>query len=119
MADGEANIEVNAVGKKQKLHVTVKGARTRSAAFLTDVRPLLSTLGCNTRAVPRRGSRQGRTAAFSFRRRCGADFEALTKAAGGRRINRAEPRESLLYLKSTGELDTPGRRPARGNPKSC
>ena len=37
-----------------------------------------------------------------------ADFEALTKAAGGRRINRTDPRDSLLYLKATGGLDHPG-----------
>src|ERR1017187_4203471 len=48
VAGGESNIELNANGKKQKLHVTVKLSRTQSAAFATEVRPLLSKLGCNT-----------------------------------------------------------------------
>ena len=69
VADGEANIELNANGKKQKLHVTVKGSRTQSAAFLTEVRPLLSKLGCNYRAVSRRGARQRRAAPLPIWRR--------------------------------------------------
>src|SRR5260370_9399784 len=48
VADGEANIELNANGRKQKLHVTVKGSRTQSPAFLTQVRPLLRKVWCNT-----------------------------------------------------------------------
>src|ERR1017187_7336360 len=48
VADGEANIAIDANGKKQKLHVTVKLSRPPSAAFPTEVRPLLSKLGCNT-----------------------------------------------------------------------
>jgi hypothetical protein len=108
VADGEANIELNANGKKQKLHVTVKGSRTRSAAFVTEVRPLLSKLGCNTAQCHGAARGKGGLRLSLFGGDAEADFEALTKAGGGRRINRADPRDSLLYLKATGGLGHPG-----------
>ena len=121
VADGEANIQVNAGGKKQKLHVTVNGARAQSAAFLTEVHPLLSKLGCNSGAVSRRGSRQRAGCRFrSSEAMPEADFEALTKAAGGRRINRTDPRDSLAVPQGHRRAGPPrnqGRQ--RGNPTFC
>src|SRR5260370_13964009 len=108
VADGEANIELNANGRKQKLHVTVKGSRTQSAAFLTEVRPLLSKFGCNTAQCHGAARGKGGLRLSLFGGDAESDFEALTKAGGGRRINRADPRDSLLYLKAIGELDHPG-----------
>lgn len=103
-ADGEANIELNAAGRKQKLHVTVKGSQTPSAAFLTDVQPLLGKLGCNAASCHGAGRGKGGLQLSLFGGDPASDFDALTKAAGGRRINRAEPPDSLLYLKATGGL---------------
>ena len=108
VADGEANIELNANGKKQKLHVTVKDSRTQSAAFVTEVRPLLSKLGCNTAQCHGSARGKGGLRLSLFGGDGEADFEALTKANGGRRINRADPRDSLLYLKATGGLGHSG-----------
>src|ERR1035437_4994708 len=108
LADGEANIELNANGKKQKLHVTVKGSRTQSAAFVTEVRPLLSKLGCNTAQCHGAARGKGGLRLSLFGGDAEADFEALTKAGGGRRINRTDPRDSLVYLKATGGLGHPG-----------
>jgi hypothetical protein len=108
VADGEANIELNANGKKQKLHVTVKGSRTQAAAFLTELRPLLSKLGCNTAQCHGAARGKGGLRLSLFGGDAESDFEALTRAVGGRRINRADPRDSLLYLKATGELGHPG-----------
>ncbi|HEY1494468.1 MAG TPA: DUF1553 domain-containing protein [Candidatus Solibacter sp.] len=112
VADGEANIELNAAGKKQKLHVTVKDSKLQRAAFLTDVRPLLGKLGCNTAACHGAARGKGGLRLSLFGGDPDADFEALTKSNGGRRINRADPRDSLLYLKATGALDHPGALPA-------
>ena len=113
VADGEANIEINAGGKKQKLHVTVKGSHEVTAAFLNEVRPLLGTLGCNTAACHGAGRGKGGLRLSLFGGDPDADFEALTKASGGRLINRADPEESLLYLKATGTLAHEGAKPAK------
>ncbi|MCX6626270.1 MAG: DUF1549 domain-containing protein [Candidatus Solibacter sp.] len=107
LADGEANIELNANGRKQKLHVTVKGARTQSAAFLTEVHPLLSKLGCNTAQCHGAARGKGGLRLSLFGGDAEADFDAVTKAGGGRRINRADPRDGLLFLKATGGLGHP------------
>ena len=107
-ADGEAFIELKAFGKKQKLHVAVKGSRDGAAAFLSEVRPVLSTLGCNSAQCHGAARGKGGLRLSLFGGDAESDFEALTRMGGGRRINRAEPRESLLYLKSTGSLGHPG-----------
>lgn len=112
LADGEGNIELNANGKKQKLHVTVKDAKQQRAAFLTEVRPLLSKLGCNTSQCHGAARGKGGLRLSLFGGDAESDFDALTKAGGGRRINRADPGDSLLYLKATGGLAHPGAKPA-------
>src|SRR5260370_23333802 len=117
VADGEANIELNAAGKKQKLHVTVKDSKLQRAALLTAVRPLPGKLGCNTAACHGAARGKGGLRLSLFGGDPDADFEALTKANGGRRVNRADPRDSLLYLKATGALDHPGALPAPREPE--
>jgi len=112
LADGEAVIELNALGKKQKLHVTVKDAKLQRAAFLTEVRPLLSKLACNIAQCHGAARGKGGLRLSLFGGDADSDFEALTKSQGGRRINRVDPRDSLLYLKATGALDHPGAKPA-------
>ncbi|MEO8368550.1 MAG: DUF1553 domain-containing protein [Candidatus Solibacter sp.] len=104
VADGGAFVELSALGKKEKLHVTVKGSREGTAAFLTEVRPMLSTLGCNSVQCHGAARGKGGLRLSLFGGDAESDFEALTKAEGGRRVNRVEPRESLVYLKSTGGL---------------
>ena len=119
VADGEANIELNANGKKQKLHVTVKGSRTQSAAFLTEVRPLLSKLGCNTAQCHGAARGKGGLRLSLFAGDAESDFEALTKASGGRRINRADPRDSLLLSQGDRRTRPPrhqSRKPRIGHP---
>src|SRR5262249_53411523 len=97
VADGEAFIEINAAGRKQKLHVTGKGSREVTATFLNEVRPLLGKLGCNATACHGGARGQGGLHLSLFGGDPEADFEALTKASGGRRINRLDPQQSLVY----------------------
>jgi hypothetical protein len=108
VSDGEAFIEIAAGGKKQKLHVTVKSAKQVTATFLNEVRPLLGTLGCNATACHRAARGKGGLRLSLFGGDPDADFEGLTKSSGGRRINRADPAQSLVYLKATGALDHGG-----------
>jgi hypothetical protein len=111
--DGEAYIEVSAGGKKQKLHVVVKSPRQVEATFITEVRPLLSTLGCNTTACHGSALGKGGLRLSLFGGDPEADFEALTKARGGRRVNRVEPSQSLANLKATGALEHGGANPVK------
>jgi hypothetical protein len=113
VADGEANIEVNTLGKKQKLHVTVKAAREVAATFLNEVRPLLGTLGCNATVCHGTSRGKGGLHLSLFGGDPEADFEVLTRSNGGRRINPADPNESLFYLKATGALQHEGAAPVK------
>ncbi len=111
VADGEANIELNAGGRKQKLHVTVKNAKLQRAAFLTEVLPLLSKLACNSTQCHGAARGKGGLRLSLFGGDAESDFEALTKSNGGRHINRADPPDSLLYLKATAALGHPAHKP--------
>src|SRR5947199_7577769 len=84
VADGEAFIELNVAGKKQKLHVAVNGAREMAATFLNEVRPLLGKLGCNATACHGAARGKGGLRLSLFGGDPEADYEALARAAGGR-----------------------------------
>jgi hypothetical protein len=84
-----------------------------TAAFLTEVRPLFGTLGCNTTACHGSARGKGGLRLSLFGGDPDADFEALTKASGGRRINRVDPAQSLVYLKATGALEHGGANPVK------
>jgi hypothetical protein len=114
VADGEANIQLTSGGRKQKLHVTVKDSKVQQAAFLTEVRPLLTKLSCNSAACHGAARGKGGLRLSLFGGDPDSDFEALTRANGGRLINRADPPDSLLYLKATGALHHTGLKPAAG-----
>lgn len=111
VSDGDAEIQIRVSGKKQKLHVTVQGARVKTATFRNEVRPLLTKLECNTAACHGSARGQGGLRLSLFGGDPESDFDALTRADGARRIDRSRPRESLLYLKITGALEHPGKRP--------
>jgi hypothetical protein len=119
VSDGDTFIDVSAGGKRQKLHVTVRDSRAVTATFLNDVRPLLGKLGCNATGCHGAVRGKGGLKLSLFGGDPEADFEALTKASGGRRIDFVQPAQSLIYLKATGALEhggaktvKPGTRPA-------
>ncbi len=84
--------------------------RTRPVEFTRDILPALTKAGCNAGAC--HGSFQGRggfqlsllgfDAAF--------DYDVLTKASRGRRLNAGIPSRSLLLLKPTGGMPHGGGR---------
>jgi hypothetical protein len=78
-------------------------------SFVRDVMPRISRLGCN--AVACHGSQKGKggLSLSMFGAAPQADYEALTKADGGRRVNRVEPLKSLFLLKATGSVAHEGK----------
>jgi len=91
-----------------KAPVTVKEARRDSVYFSQDVMPLLGKLGCNQMAC--HGSQVGK-GGFRLSMFGGDpeyDYEALTRLAGGRRVNQVEPQKSLMLLKATGAIPHQG-----------
>src|SRR2546427_1582900 len=77
-------------------------------SFRNDVMAVLSKAGCNAGTC--HGNRNGK-GGFKLSLRGQdpeLDFLALTREAGGRRINRLEPARSLILLKPTGEVSHEG-----------
>ncbi len=101
LSDGKATIAVSVKGaKKISLSVTVKRSREVPASYANDIRPLFTKSGCNATAC--HGSRAGKGGLklSLFGGDPDADYDALARAAGGRRINRVDPAESLMLLKA-------------------
>ncbi len=70
-------------------------------SFTNHVIPVLTKMGCNSGAC--HGAAAGKNG-FSLTLRGYdpvADYEAITRQAGGRRVNKVEPAKSLLLLKPT------------------
>jgi hypothetical protein len=109
--DGEAVITATAGGRQVTARVVVRGAKEPVAwDFRTHVEPVLTRVGCNSGAC--HGALAGKGGLkLSLR---GYDPEAdhfvLTRQAGARRVNRAEPDQSLMLLKPTRGLPHGGGR---------
>ena len=88
----------------------LRAARGDSPDFLHDVMPLLSKRGCN--AVACHGTQRGKGGfkLSMFGADPAADYEALVKADGGRRVNKVEPLASLFLLKAAGSIPHPPKR---------
>jgi Protein of unknown function (DUF1549)/Protein of unknown function (DUF1553) len=105
---GETKIEIAAGYRTQVVTVSVKSLVERPVSYAQDVMPLFAKAGCNSGAC--HGSASGKKG-FKVSLRGydpGVDFVTLTRGANGRRIDRAEPEQSLLILKPTGQVPHEG-----------
>ena len=99
-ADGETEIVVQVGTLQQTIPVRVSGMETgRRVDFESEVLVALSKQGCNSGACHGSPSGKGmfRLSLRAFDRQL--DELTLIREAGGRRVNRMEPAESLLLLK--------------------
>src|SRR5262249_15890531 len=88
-----------------------------AVAFRTEVRPLLSKLGCNAGGCHGKASGQNGFKLSLFGFDTDFDFAAITREARGRRVFPAAPEQSLLLRKATGRMPHGGGR--RLNPESA
>ncbi len=79
-------------------------AAKSAVSFVTDVMPVVDRLGCNS--IQCHGSVKGKGGLrlSLFGGDPDRDYDALTKAAEGRRIDSMEPARSLVLLKATGAV---------------
>lgn len=107
--DGEGLIRIEYEGKMLEAPLVVRNAELDPPmSFRNDVEAALMRAGCNAGAC--HGSAQGkngfRLSLFGFDP--AADYIRLTRELLGRRVNVAEPGESLLLLKPTAQVDHEG-----------
>lgn len=105
VADGKTNLKIEFGGKTLNVPVTVvKAKEDRPISLRLDVMPVFMRSDCNSGAChgASRGKDGFRLSLFGFDP--AGDHYRLTREFVGRRINLAEPRESLLLKKGTGDV---------------
>ena len=90
------------------LAVTVSAAETRRLSFVRDIVPILTKSGCaNSNCHGSiRGKADFKLSLFGYAPDW--DYEAITRANEGRRVNRGEPEKSLVLLKPTFQIQHGG-----------
>ena len=83
---------------------------TAPVAFTTDVRPLLTKLGCNSGGCHGKATGQNGFKLSLLGYEPAEDYEALVREARGRRLFPAAPEKSLVLLKATGTVPHGGGR---------
>jgi hypothetical protein len=105
VADGKAEIVVEAAGKTARVQVDIQGTQQpRVFHFENDIVPLLSRYGCNSAGCHgNSGGQNGfKFSVFGFDSE--ADYNALVKEARGRRVMHSAPEASLFLAKPSGRL---------------
>ncbi|HET6881426.1 MAG TPA: DUF1549 and DUF1553 domain-containing protein [Pirellulales bacterium] len=104
LAMGETEITVTHDGQRSvvPLKVAAYDLGGRRIDFANDVVPLLSRYGCNAGGCHGKASGQNGFKLSLFGFDPAFDFDAIVRAARGRRVFPASPEQSLLLLKATG-----------------
>jgi len=103
VADGEAQVSVEAAGRTLTVAVKVEGAATpRRFNFENDIVPLLSRYGCNASGCHGKAEGQNGFKLSVFGFDPAADYGAIVKESRGRRVFPAAPDASLLLTKMSG-----------------
>ncbi|HUQ69866.1 MAG TPA: DUF1549 domain-containing protein [Planctomycetaceae bacterium] len=116
VGDGQAELTVEFDGHRQTIPVEVQGSATPAPLrFRNDVLAVLTRAGCNTGKC--HGSASGkdgfRLSLFGYDP--AGDHDRITRELSGRRVNLADPEQSLIVQKSLGEVPhTGGQRLERG-----
>ena len=109
VADGDTVMTMKAGDKSVTVPVKVKNvAKAREISFRNDVEPVMMRSGCNMGSC--HGSAQGKNGFHLslFGYDPGVDYLALTRQERARRMNEAEPHESLMLQKPAGQVDHDG-----------
>ncbi len=98
-ANGHATLSVIYDGIGQSIPVSVTGIGTEPVDFLKDIRPIFGKSGCASAAchAAQHGKGGFKLSVFGFDP--SGDYDAITRASRGRRLDFARPEASLLLSK--------------------
>jgi hypothetical protein len=112
MGAGKATIRAVQGNERAEVAVTVSGEEAKRAwSFAEDVVPIFTRSGCNTGGCHGKAEGQNGFHLSLFGYDPAGDYLTLTRAAGGRRLDRLVPEQSLMLLKALG------RTPHGGGPR--
>ncbi|MEO1972066.1 MAG: DUF1549 and DUF1553 domain-containing protein [Pirellulaceae bacterium] len=102
--DGETSVRIRFESLEQTIPVKVAGyGEYPPVHFRRDVIPLLSKTGCNNGGCHGKAAGQNGFKLSVFGFDAVADLNAMVKEGRGRRLFHANPKNSLLLLKATGQ----------------
>jgi Protein of unknown function (DUF1553)/Protein of unknown function (DUF1549) len=108
VTDGRTTIAVVVPGYgklgRTNFLVTVKDSAGSPATYLNQVRPVIAKLGCSSTECHGAAKGKGGFRLSLFGGDPESDYDAITRSAGGRRVNRVEPLKSLLLAKASGKI---------------
>ena len=110
-AVGAGNAKVLGTHDGEVVEVSVVVARAsdeRAWNFATEIVPIFTHAGCNIGGCHGRADGQNGFHLSLFGYDAESDFRAITHEAGGRRLSRMTPAESLLMVKATGRVPHTG-----------
>ncbi len=108
VSTGKASIKATLGGSTTEVAVTVPETRERPWNVADDIVPLLTRAGCNTGGCHGRADGQNGFHLSLFGYDPASDYGAITRADGGRRLDRFNPDASLLIQKATGRVPHAG-----------
>ena len=91
-------------GHVASVPVGVDPAESRPWDFAEDIVPIITRAGCNTGNCHGRAEGQDGFHLSLFGYDPAADFQAITRDAGGRRLSRMKPSDSLFIAKASGRV---------------
>ena len=109
LANGDGTLRIEFEGKSLELPITVRGLEKKFLPdFVTDVKPVISTLGCNAGTC--HGAKDGKNGFKLSLRGYDPlyDVRAFADDHAGRRVNFASPDGSLMLLKATAGVPHEG-----------
>lgn len=108
-AEGRATVRYRLGARTAEAVVTVAGTSApRPLSYVHDVFPLFSRAGCSQGTCHGNANGKGGLKLSLRGQDPRADYEAIVRAAGGRRVNRAEPERSLILTKPSGAVPHQG-----------
>ncbi|GAC1464544.1 MAG: DUF1549 domain-containing protein [Isosphaeraceae bacterium] len=103
-APGPAKIRALFQGTEASADLLIVGKSDRPWDFGQDIVPILTRAGCNTGACHGRAEGQNGFHLSLFGYDTQGDYQTISRDAGGRRLSRAAPAESLLIGKASGRI---------------
>lgn len=104
VGDGSTRIRVRWKGGVTEALVTVRARTAPPPSFTRDVHPLLTHAGCSSGVCHGKAEGQNGFRLSLFGYDPSADYEAIARASGGRRVTRTDPARSLILLKATAQV---------------
>jgi hypothetical protein len=104
VGDGSTRIRALWKGGAAEAAVTVRSRGAGPPSFTRDVHPLLTHAGCNGATCHGKAEGQHGFRLSLFGYDPAADWEAIARASGGRRVVRGDPARSLVLLKATSQV---------------